>query len=413
MESHAVTTSLLQEQQHFSKYKTKWQRLKASFNLRQAPSQAFTITAARQYAAEILGTLLFVYVGTGTVVALAAKGATTGLNTAATNTCVALAFGFAIACMVYATANVSGGHLNPAITIAFMCTGNIDVLRGFFYIISQIIGAIAASALVRATTPYDDWSFVSGGATKLGENITVAKGLFLEVIITYMLIFTVFGTVQLRNSSTGMGKLAGLAIGLAVLVSHTLGQSFTGPGMNPARSLGPAIVFQSWDNHWVYWVGPIFGGVLAAITYQFVLQPEDKEKADIKFKRKQAIKQQRQMMKQQKLANKRTSKKRFQADVENGMSRPEDRLSSGIDTSDGPQDLAESGVAEVENPLVQSQGLGESEIPVPMDSDSRDSIDRDGFTMAPSDQMEAHDMAEPNIHPDLSNVLSDPSTTRI
>ncbi|PRP83073.1 aquaporin-4-like [Planoprotostelium fungivorum] len=290
MESHAVTTSRLAEQEHFSQHHSKWGRFVNSFK---ASSQAFTITAVRQYCAEFLGTLLFVYVGTGTVVALAAKDA---LNTASTNTCIALSFGFGVACMVYATANVSGGHLNPAITVAFLCTGNIDTIRGIFYILSQCAGAIGAAGLIRATTPSADWMIVAGGATRLGPGIPVIKGLFLEVIITYMLIFTVFGTVQLRNSSTGMGKLAGLAIGLAVLVSHTFGVSFTGPSMNPARSLGPAVVFSEWSNHWIYWVGPLVGGILAAITYQFVLQPEDKERADLRY-RKKMLRQQRRLAK--------------------------------------------------------------------------------------------------------------------
>eukprot|EP01117_Protostelium_nocturnum_P008373 TRINITY_DN2990_c0_g1_i1.p1 TRINITY_DN2990_c0_g1~~TRINITY_DN2990_c0_g1_i1.p1 ORF type:complete len:331 (-),score=66.36 TRINITY_DN2990_c0_g1_i1:41-1033(-) len=276
MDANAADVSRKEHQRHFSKYKTKWDRTKASFKDNQHASLAFTRIAARQYAAEFLGTLLFVYVGTGTAVALAAKDQ---LAAAGTNVAIALSFGFGIACMVYATANVSGGHLNPAITIAFMCTGNKDLVRGLFYVVSQICGAIAASALIRATTPEENWRIVSGGATLLAANLSVTKAVFLELIITYMLLFTVFGTVQLKNSSTGMGKLAGLAIGLAVLVSHTFGQSFTGPSMNPARSLGPAIVFGVWKNHWVYWVGPIGGGILAALTFQFILTPEDEERA--------------------------------------------------------------------------------------------------------------------------------------
>ncbi|PRP78705.1 aquaporin-4 [Planoprotostelium fungivorum] len=247
-----------------------------------AYSRAFTKTALRQYSAEFIGTLLFVYVGT--VVALAAKDA---LHSAGTNTCIALSFGFGVACMVYATANISGGHLNPAITFAFMCSNNIDVIRGFFYIVSQCLGSIAASGLIRATTLEQDWSIVNGGATTLGTNITPIKGFLLEMMITYMLIFTVFGTVQLRDSSTGMGKLAGLAIGLAVLVSHTFGNSFTGPSMNPARSLGPAIVFKQWNDHWLYWAGPLVAGLLAAVTYRLILKPVDKDKLKAKLMAKQ------------------------------------------------------------------------------------------------------------------------------
>ncbi|PRP79899.1 hypothetical protein PROFUN_12388 [Planoprotostelium fungivorum] len=392
MESHAVTTSLLEEQQHFSEHKSKWARFTSSFSPKQLQkSQAFTVTAARQYCAEILGTLLFVYVGTGTVVALAAKDS---LNAASTNTCIALSFGFGVACMVYATANVSGGHLNPAITIAFMCTGNIDIVRGLFYIISQCIGSIAAAGLIRATTPPDSWEIVSGGATILGRGITVTQGVFLEVIITYMLIFTVFGTVQLRNSSTGMGKLAGLAIGLAVLVSHTFGQSFTGPSMNPARSLGPAIVFSQWAYHWIYWVGPISGGLLAAITYQFVLQPEDKEKADVKYRKKLAAKQQKALQKQQRLSA-RTARR-------HGSKRG---FFSHNDNPEVYQSINPVG------PALMDGGLAPGN--VPMDLDRRDSMDRDDFTMDAGEAVGQYHLEDPNFHPELDNVIVDPATTRI
>jgi len=399
MESHAVSNSLLEHQHHFSEHQSKWLRFKNSFT-KQNFSRAFTITSVRQYIAEFIGTLLIVYVGTGTVVALAAKDA---LNAASSNTCIALSFGFAVACMVYATANVSGGHLNPAITIAFLATGNIDIIRGVGYIIFQCLGAMAASGLIRGVTPRDSWEIVSGGATQLGQGISVVQGVFLELIITYMLIFTVFGTVQLRNSSTGMGKLAGLAIGLAVLVSHTFGQSFTGPGMNPARSLGPAIVFNQWTNHWIYWVGPISGGLFAALTYQFVLQPEDAERRDLKYKRKLAAKKQKELAKH--------NRAQHPGRLSNALRRKalvtrnsEPVIYKSVDQA-GPITIDDKKI--LHNTSVMSAPSLQSE----------ESFDRDSFTMDINDAVGQgqHNtpQEDPNFSDDEDSVINNPASTRI
>jgi len=190
---------------------------------------------------------------------------------------IALAFGFGIAAMVYATANVSGGHLNPAVTIAMMVTSNKNLTKGLFYIISQMIGAIIGSGLLAAATRKDDWGPVDLGITKLGNGISQARGFLMEAIITFMLVFTVFGTVKMDLSSTSMGRLAGLSIGLSVIMGHFVALSFTGASMNPARTFGPAVISGYWEGHWVYWVGPIVGGVLAGLLFQFILQPEHHE----------------------------------------------------------------------------------------------------------------------------------------
>jgi len=253
-----------------SRYIESWKMWRENHN----PLNAFTLFALRQYLAELVGTALFVFAGTGSVVGLQAKD---GLDSAGSNVAIALAFGFGIAAMVYATANVSGGHLNPAVTIAMMVTSNKNLTKGLFYIISQMIGAIIGSGLLAAATRKDDWGPVDLGITKLGDGISQARGFLMEAIITFMLVFTVFGTVKMDLSSTSMGRLAGLSIGLSVIMGHFVALSFTGASMNPARTFGPAVISGYWEDHWVYWVGPIVGGVLAGLLFQFILQPEHHE----------------------------------------------------------------------------------------------------------------------------------------
>ncbi|PRP73377.1 aquaporin-4 isoform 2 [Planoprotostelium fungivorum] len=251
----------------FQRWGTSWKE----WHLNHHPKNAFTKVAFRQYLAECLGTALFVYVSTGSVVALGAEG---GLPSPAFNVAIALTFGFAIAAMVYATALVSGGHLNPAVTLTLVLTSNKNAFKGIFYIIAQIIGGILGSAFLRASAPEAQWKNALLGATTLQNGTTPGQGVFIEAILTFILVFTVFGTVKLDMTPHTMGQLAALAIGLAVLVCHMMGASLTGPSINPARSFGPAVVGGHWENQWVYWVGPLIGGVLAGLVYQFLLSPD-------------------------------------------------------------------------------------------------------------------------------------------
>ncbi|PRP79751.1 hypothetical protein PROFUN_12613 [Planoprotostelium fungivorum] len=256
---------------------TKSQRYLASWKMwrhNHNPMNAFTLFALRQYIAEMVGTALLVFCGCGSIVALSAKSS---LEVAGTNISISLCFGFAVAAMVYATANVSGGHLNPAVTLALMATSNKNLLKGVFYIIAQLVGSVLGAALLRGATSQVAWQPVYLGVSRLLNNETVPQAVLMEIVLTFLLVFTVFGTVKMDLSSTSMGRLAGLSIGLAVLVGHLVGTAFTGPSMNPARSFGPALVSWYWEYHWVFWVGPIVGGLLAALLFQFVLQPEHHE----------------------------------------------------------------------------------------------------------------------------------------
>ena len=217
--------------------------------------------AWRATLAELLATLLFVFVGAGTVVV---TGEMLGEElTAARLLAIALAHGLAIALLVTAIANLSGGHINPAVTLGTMLTRNISVVRGLMYIVAQLAGATVGAALLLVVLPESG----NLGAHALGNGVSVGAGVVVEIILTFLLVFVVFATAI---DPKGIGNLAPLAIGLAVLVDHLVGVPLTGASMNPARSLGPALLSGEWANHWVYWVGPIVGGALAAVLYRWV-----------------------------------------------------------------------------------------------------------------------------------------------
>ena len=210
---------------------------------------------------EGIATLLFVFLGAGTVVV---TGGLVGETlTAARLIAIALAHGLAITLLVAATANLSGGHLNPAVTFAAFISRRISLAKGLGYIAAQLAGAIVGAWLISAVIPAAAQG--SLGAHGLGIGITPGQGLLAEVILTFALVLVIFATAM---DARGPRHLAPIAIGLAVLVDHLFGVPVTGASMNPARSFGPALVAGSWANHWIYWVGPLLGAALAALVYQ-------------------------------------------------------------------------------------------------------------------------------------------------
>lgn len=215
----------------------------------------------RAAAAELIGTLLFVFIGTGTVVA--ALSLADGTLAPAGLAAIALAHGLAIMIMVAATANISGGHINPAVTIALWAIGQIGLGKGILYVGGQLVGAVIASLLLLAIVP-------AGAPGNLGVHAPgplvdgAAGGFLAEIILTFALVFVVVATAVFPR---GLAAYAPAAIGATVLVDHLVGLPMTGASMNPARSFGPALVAGAWDSHWIYWAGPIVGGVLAALVF--------------------------------------------------------------------------------------------------------------------------------------------------
>ncbi len=224
----------------------------------------------RAIGAEFFATLLFVFLGPGSVVA---TGVASGAQLTADKLLViATAHGFAIALLVWASAHISGGHINPAVTFGALITQRISVPKGIAYIIAQLIGAAVGSLLLKAVVP----AAMAGslGRHGLGAGVDPTAGILAEIILTFALVGVVFATAM---DPRGPGNVAGLAIGLTVLVDHLVGVPLTGASMNPARSFGPALVTGVWDNHWIYWVGPLIGAAIAALLYQYFFMKREGE----------------------------------------------------------------------------------------------------------------------------------------
>ncbi|MBO04917.1 MAG: aquaporin [Chloroflexi bacterium] len=215
----------------------------------------------RGLAAELIATFMFVFMGIGAVGAATTAGLSLLPLDASGLIIIALGHGLGIFIGIVAIARITGAHLNPAVTISAIVSGNLGVIRGVSYIIGQLLGSIIAVFLLELfvwTTPEAEGL----GAHTL--TISANEGLVIEFILTFFLVFTVFATAIDKR---GNAAFAPLAIGLVVFVDHLIAVPLTGASMNPARTLGPALIHGIWDDHWVYWVGPIVGGIAATLTY--------------------------------------------------------------------------------------------------------------------------------------------------
>lgn len=229
--------------------------------------------------AEYIGTAVIVLIGCGSCINWGSPEKPQG---EATMVQIAIGFGITVASMVQALGHVSGGHLNPAVTIGMLFVGRVSLLRSFFYLCSQLIGGITGAAILRAVTPVARQGALGG--TALSEGVTPLMGLGVETCITFILVLTVFGVCD-ANRLDVQGS-APLAIGLSVTTCHVFAVRYTGAGMNVARSFGPAVMSGMFDDHWVFWLGPVLGGVIAAVVYENVFQAppittEDLDKAQI------------------------------------------------------------------------------------------------------------------------------------
>ncbi|MEX0785356.1 MAG: MIP family channel protein [Dehalococcoidia bacterium] len=253
----------------------------------------FNAKTWRAVAAEFIGTGMFVFIGTGAVVAASASlvqvSGTSPLPLSGFVIAIALAHGLGILLAVAATANISGGHINPAVTFAAMMTGKLRVSTGLLYIAAQIGAAILAVLLVKGIVagPMELGLGAHGinvfdkatGTGILEDQVGAGAGaaLLLEAAMTFALVFVVFATAI---DPKGPRHLAPVAIGLVIMADHFIGVPMTGASMNPARSFGPAVVANIWTDHWIYWLGPLIGAGLAALVYEFVfLQRPDDEAA--------------------------------------------------------------------------------------------------------------------------------------
>lgn len=209
----------------------------------------------RKLAAEAAGAFALIFIGAGSVIMF-------GGNIVA----VALAHGLAIGTMVSAMGHISGGLFNPALTLGLWVTRRLDHVETVSYIIAQLVGAIIAAAALTTLFPEARVDAAHLGVPVLGAGTSVAQAIAIEAILTVFLMLAVFGTaLDARRPNIG-----GLAIGLVITMDIMAGGPLTGAAMNPARALGPALIDGFWDDHFVYWVGPIVGAVFAALFYHYV-----------------------------------------------------------------------------------------------------------------------------------------------
>ena len=211
--------------------------------------------------AELIATWLFVFLGAGAVVATAMIGG--DAMTPERLIAIAMAHGLAIAILVAAIARFSGGHINPAVTVSAVVTRKIGLTKGVMYVVAQLLGAALGAYLLQAVIP----TASEGNLGAHALSVDVGPGIVVEMVLTFALVFVIFATAM---DSRGPAHLAPFAIGITVMVDHFVGVPLTGASMNPARSFGPALAAGQWADHWVYWVGPIFGGVIAAALYEIV-----------------------------------------------------------------------------------------------------------------------------------------------
>ena len=212
--------------------------------------------ALRHFIAEFVGVFALVFVGSGAIMMARHTNAATPLILAAT------AHGLILAVMVTATMRISG-HLNPAVTLAFLVTRRIEPLMAAIYICAQILGAIAAAYALKATVPADLFAAMRGGGQSIALDVSATQGFVLELIATFFLAFVVFATAVDPNAP----KVGGFAIGLTVAADILAIGPLTGGSMNPARSLGPAVASGVFEGQVVYWAGPILGAIVAAVLY--------------------------------------------------------------------------------------------------------------------------------------------------
>ncbi len=212
--------------------------------------------------AEFIGTFALIFISVGAIVSDHLTNGAVGL------TGIAIASGFAYAVMVTATAAISGGHLNPAVSFGMLVSGNMSLIDFVGYVVAQCLGALAASSLLMSAVSPLDLDAVNYGIPAVGESATAGMAATTEIVLAFLLVFVIFGTMIDKRAP----KLGGLFVGLALAIGIFMGGPISGAAVNPVRWLGPAVISGDYLDAWVYWVGPCAGSALAAIMYSTVLQ---------------------------------------------------------------------------------------------------------------------------------------------
>jgi MIP family channel proteins len=222
--------------------------------------------AWRHFVAEFIGVFGLVFIGSGAIIVGGPNAPLVG---------IAVAHGLILALMVTATMRISG-HLNPAVTAGFFVTGRIEPMMAVTYWIAQILGAIVAAYALKGLFPHAAVEAARLGAQTIASGVTFPQAVGLEAIATFFLVFMVFGTAVDPKAP----KVGGFAIGLTIAADILAIGPLTGASMNPARSFGPAVAMGMFDGQLVYWIGPLVGGMAAAILYDQLFIRRQREPAD-------------------------------------------------------------------------------------------------------------------------------------
>jgi aquaporin Z len=225
----------------------------------------------KKYIAEFIGTMVLVILGCGTAMLVGCDAANGGGYIL-----TALAFGLTIVGMAYCVGNISGCHINPAVSLGVLMSGGMSVNDFIGYVIAQCLGAFVGSGILAAIFGLGGVTDMTGGFGSnglSGVNGSIVAGLLVEIILTFIFVMTILGVTSKKANH---GSFGGLIIGLTLTLVHILGIGLTGTSVNPARSIGPAIVAAISGNSapisvlWVFIVGPLVGAALAAVVYKYL-----------------------------------------------------------------------------------------------------------------------------------------------
>ena len=229
------------------------------------------MSTAKKLIAEFVGTMVLVVMGCGTAM-LVGCDAASGAGYLLT----ALAFGLSIVAMAYCVGNISGCHINPAVSLGVLISGGMKIGEFVGYVIAQCLGALAGAGILAGIFKLGGVEDKTGGLGSnglAGVNGSVWAGLIVEALLTCIFILTILGVT---SKKAGHGSFGGLVIGLTLTFVHILGIGLTGTSVNPARSFGPALVALFGGNGepmsqlWIFIVGPFVGAIVAAVLYKFL-----------------------------------------------------------------------------------------------------------------------------------------------
>ncbi|WP_184550491.1 aquaporin Z [Mucilaginibacter sp. FT3.2] len=228
-----------------------------------------------KFSAEFLGTLVLVLMGCGSAVIAGANG-TNGVGLLG----ISFAFGLSVVAMAYTIGHISGCHINPAISIGMVLAGRMKVGEAALYILAQLLGAIAGAAILYAIASGKSDYLI--GVNGLGQNgygelspghYSLVAGFWAEVVLSFIFLLVVFGSTSSKNIN---GGFAGIAIGLSLVLIHIVGIPITGVSVNPARSIGPALIVGggALTQLWLFIIAPILGSILSAVVWRYVLNQD-------------------------------------------------------------------------------------------------------------------------------------------